>query len=158
IDIIAKLGHESEANGCRGANRFGEIRIATKAGRAIVDQLLSLEQSQIGAPQTIDLCEVMAEVAALLRDILPGTIALEVKCPRDLPAILIDRGHIEQVLLNLAFNARDAMEEGGALRIACEDSAAQNFVGICVTDTGCGIAASDLPRIFEPHFTTKRSG
>ena len=92
-------------------------------------------------------------------------------CAPDLPPLLTDRGMIEQVILNLAINARDAMPTGGRLMLSTslqeiDEAGAQRhaearpgrFLCLSVTDTGCGIAPEHLPHIFEPFFTTKEEG
>jgi len=159
IDVVAELGQRTARADLDAFNRFAEIRTTTEAGRAIVRKLLSLEQSKVSSPERVNLREVMGETVKLLRQVLPKEIKLECKCADKLSPVLMDRSHIEQALLNLAFNARDAMIGGGVLRVECEDCVEPgDFVRISVHDTGCGIANDDLPHIFELFFTTKGAG
>ncbi len=107
----------------------------------------------------------------LLQRLLGETVRLHFEAPTGLPLVEADAGMIEQVLMNLAVNARDAMDQGGELSIRItseevdETTAAANprgrpgrFVCLQVSDTGCGMNAATLARMFEPFFTTKREG
>jgi signal transduction histidine kinase len=138
------------------------IKAAVENGRAIVRQLLSLERGRSGVPERVDLGELLSALDAFLRRTLPPNIELGVECPAGLWPVMIDQGQIEQVILNLALNARDAMPAGGRLRIECANqpaaSSAADRVIMRVTDTGCGIAAEHLPQVFEFFFTTKAPG
>lgn len=156
IDVVAELGQRSSREDLDAFTRFSEIRTTTKAGRAIVRKLLSLEQSQVSSPQIVNLREVMDDTEKLLRQVLPEKIKLDFKCADKLSPVLMDRSHIEQALLNLALNARDAMVGGGVLGVECEDCPEpSDFVKVCVHDTGCGIAQEDIERVFDLFFTTK---
>jgi CheY-like chemotaxis protein len=112
--------------------------------------------------------EVVNHITKMLRRILGEDVALQTEFSPGLPSIKADLGMIEQILLNLAVNSRDAMPRGGQLRIATSDvaidpaAARQNpeaapgrFVCLTFSDSGCGIAPENLGRIFEPFFTTK---
>jgi hypothetical protein len=118
--------------------------------------------------QTLDLNGIVNNISKMLRRILGEDVALEADFAPGLPLIKADVGMVEQVLLNLAVNSRDAMPRGGQLRIATASvtidpaTARQNpesspgrFVRLTFSDTGCGIAPENLGRIFEPFFTTK---
>jgi len=134
-------------------------------------QLLTFSRKQPLRPQCLDLNEVVSGLTKMLRRIIGEDVNLECKYAADLASVWADVGMIEQVLLNLAVNARDAMVRGGRLVIQTEnctieaDRAARlsgaragAFVRLRVQDTGCGIAAGLLPHIFEPFFTTKEVG
>jgi len=122
-------------------------------------------------PVNLDLNEVVAQTTKMLQRILGEDISLGSKYAPDLPLIRADVGMIEQILLNLAVNSRDAMPNGGRLVIATAvevldekqvgrnpSAVAGQYVHLAVTDTGCGIPVEHLSRIFEPFFTTKEIG
>jgi CheY-like chemotaxis protein len=145
-----------------------EISEAAKRAADLTRQLLMFSRKQVIQLQVVDLNEVVNNVSKMLRRILGEDISLEVNFSPSLPCIKADLGMIEQVLLNLAVNSRDAMPRGGQLRINTtsvmvdETHAQQNpeavtgrFVRLTFVDSGCGIAPEHLPRIFEPFFTTK---
>jgi len=119
----------------------------------------------------LQLGDVLGELSNLLRRLLGETVELEMIHGRDLDSVKVDQGQIEQVIINLAVNARDAMPEGGRLVIETtneevkESREAQgevmspgHYVRLSVADTGIGIAAEHLERIFDPFFTTKELG
>ena len=152
----------------RGADSLKEIVEAGKRAGGLTRQLMTFSRKQEAHPQVVDLNEVVNHVTKMLRRILGEDVALHVEFYPGLPSIKADLGMIEQVLLNLAVNSRDAMPRGGQLHIATSfvaiDSATarQNpeavpgqFVCLTFSDTGCGIAPENLGRIFEPFFTTK---
>ena len=157
-----------------GDQSFADImQIKQNANRAanLVRQLLAFSRQQTLRPRVLDVSEVLSELSHLLRRLMGENIRLEMRHGRNLDLVKVDQGQIEQVILNLAVNARDAMPEGGALTIATEtidipraqqigteEILAGRYVKIEVTDTGTGIPAGVVPRIFEPFFTTKAVG
>jgi PAS domain S-box-containing protein len=152
-----------------GAESLKEIVEAGKRAGALTRQLLTFSRKQELHPQVVDLNEVVNNITKMLRRILGEDVALQVDFSPGLPSIKADLGMLEQVLLNLAVNSRDAMPRGGQLTIrtsavAIDPAAAQQnpeaapgrFVCLTFSDTGCGIAPGNLGRIFEPFFTTKQ--
>jgi len=148
-----------------------QIGAAAERAANLTRQLLTFSRKQVLNPEQLDLNEAITQVAKLLNRVLGEDVALQIEAGPGLPGICADRSMIEQVMLNLAVNARDAMPGGGklvirtsALEFTPEDAKddtkirAGRFVRVCVTDTGCGIAPEVLPRIFEPFFTTKSVG
>jgi signal transduction histidine kinase len=148
-------------------------RIALAADRAtnLVKQLLTLSRKQILQPQLLDLNDVINNVSKMLHRVLGEDIALVARNTPGLPAVHADGGMIEQILMNLAVNARDAMPRGGQLTIATEaitfkpadcrqrsQATPGLFVCLSVTDTGCGIDPAIVSRIFDPFFSTKEPG
>jgi two-component system, cell cycle sensor histidine kinase and response regulator CckA len=134
-------------------------------------QLLLFSRKQIMQPRTLDLNASISELTRMLGRILGEDISLTLQQASHLPKIEADSGMIEQVIVNLVVNARDAMPTGGKLTLATsevlvvQDRADRNpearpgeFVRLTITDTGCGIRPQDLPRIFEPFFSTKPVG
>lgn len=157
-----------------GDQSFADImQIKQNANRAanLVRQLLAFSRQQTLRPRVLDVSEVLSELSHLLRRLMGENIRLDMRHGRNLDLVKVDQGQIEQVLLNLAVNARDAMPEGGALTIATENTEIASmqqigteeilpgrYVKIEVSDTGTGIPPEVVPRIFEPFFTTKAVG
>ncbi|MEL6921606.1 MAG: ATP-binding protein, partial [Pseudomonadota bacterium] len=153
---------------------FGDImNIKQNANRAasLVRQLLAFSRRQTMRPEVLSLTDVLADLRMLLSRLIGNGIELTMEHDRDLWAVKADLGQFEQVVVNLAVNARDAMPEGGKLHIRTEnieaDAAAAlglpglpdcDFAVVHVTDTGTGIAPEVLEKIFEPFFTTKEVG
>ena len=132
-----------------------EIRRATKRATALTQQLLAFGRKQVMAPRTIDLNTSVLQMLQMLSRVLPDNISL-VPDPAPHPAwVRVDPSQIEQVLLNLVLNSRDALPNGGQIRIAVERQ--HHMVCLSVTDTGTGMSPEVLARAFEPFFTTKGS-
>jgi PAS domain S-box-containing protein len=152
--------------------RAGIRQIQEAANRAgtLTRQLLMFSRRQVKQARDVDLAEIIDPMVKLLRSTLGDDIALEPEFAAGLPLVNADPGMIEQALMNLAVNARDAMPDGGRLVIgldAVEVDAARaamhavapgRFVCLRVGDTGCGIPRENLSRLFEPFFTTKEIG
>jgi two-component system cell cycle sensor histidine kinase/response regulator CckA len=157
-----------------GDPSFADImQIKQNANRAanLVRQLLAFSRQQTLQPRIIDITDVLVELSHLLRRLIGENIELKVVHGRDLGLAKVDQGQLEQVIINLAVNARDAMQGGGTLTIRTanvnqasavrrghEVMPAGNYVLIEVADTGIGIAKEHLARIFEPFFSTKEVG
>jgi signal transduction histidine kinase/ActR/RegA family two-component response regulator len=148
-----------------------QITAASERAANLTRQMLAFSRKQAMQPQPLVLNKVIAELTKMLKRIIGEHIDLECRYADPLPFVRADAGMIEQVLLNLAINARDAMPRGGHLLIATDTASfdaayarnhpgagAGEFVRLTVTDTGTGIAPEHLPRIFEPFFTTKELG
>jgi signal transduction histidine kinase/ActR/RegA family two-component response regulator len=136
------------------------IEAADRAGM-LTKQLLAFSRKQVLQPTVLDVGAVIRGVAPLFDRLLGEHIDVRVDAPDDLPRILADRGQLEQVIINLSINARDAMPKGGVLTIAAHADApadADACIVIRVSDTGTGIPATVRDRIFEPFFTTKEPG
>ncbi len=146
------------------------IRAAERAA-GLIRQLLLFGRKQVMQPVNLDLNEVVGGMTRMLKRILGEDIALRSDFASSLPPVFGDAGMIEQVVLNLAINSRDAMPGGGRLAIATgaetlderqaqlnPDASPGPHVWLAVSDTGCGIPPENLPRIFEPFFTTKDVG
>ncbi len=149
------------------------VQILQNANRAagLVGQLLAFSRKQTLNPERVEVQEVLSELGHLLNRLVGERVRIRVSHAPDLPAIRADKRQLEQVLMNLVVNARDAMPEGGTIRIETEarhlaedrqrDRApvpAGDYSVISVTDTGVGIPPEWLDKIFEPFFTTKRVG
>ena len=125
-------------------------------GGALTRQLLVFSRRETTRPGLLDLNEVVRASTSLLGRLLRENIQLTVELPRDPLHVVADRGQLDQVLMNLAVNAADAMPGGG--RLAVRTGAGQDHVWLQLSDTGCGIADEIRGRIFEPFFTTKSTG
>ena len=148
-----------------------QIVQAAERAANLTRQLLLFSRKQVMQPVNLDLNEVVGGMIKMLKRILGEDITLCSELAPALPLLYADAGMIEQVLLNLAVNSRDAMPAGGRLTITTgtqtldEEQARQNpeaaagrYVFLDVTDIGCGILPEVLPHIFEPFFTTKEAG
>jgi two-component system, cell cycle sensor histidine kinase and response regulator CckA len=148
-----------------------QISLSSEKAGNLIRQLLMFSRKQVMQSRHIDLNEVIHNMTRMLQRMMGEDIALEVIEHVGLPSVYGDTGMVEQVLMNLAVNARDAMPRGGKLIVATSmrsfaDSAvvlnpearAGDFVCLTVCDTGCGMDPVTLNRIFEPFFTTKEVG
>ncbi len=134
-----------------------QIGLAARKGAALVRHLLGFSRDCPATPQRLDLGEALSDLEPLLRHLLGSAIRLEMELEPVPLVVRMDPTALDQVVLNLAANARDAMPEGGVLTVRCHalrrDGA--GFARLEVVDTGSGIAPALLPRIFEPFFTTR---
>ena len=150
---------------------LNQISAASERAAGLLRQLLIFSRQQPMHPQNLDLNGLIEGTVLGLRRLLGEQITIETSLAASLPLIRADAGMLEQILINLALNAREAMPEGGQLILATEalaiteagaklepPSRPGNFVCLKITDTGCGIDPEVLPRIFEPFFTTKDAG
>ena len=150
-----------------------QIKSNSNRAAGLTRQLLAFSRQQTLRPQVLQLTDVVAEVSYLLKRLLGETVKLVVKHGRSLGPVRADPGQLEQVIVNLAVNARDAMASsgGGTLTIQTYPVQAQqvaelgsdilpiaDYSALSVTDTGCGIAPNVLGKIIEPFFTTKEVG
>jgi CheY-like chemotaxis protein len=150
---------------------FLEIKRTAERAASLTRQLLLFSRRQVMQPRTLDLNEMVTDLTKMLRRILGEDIQLQLNLSTKPLWTCADAGMLDQVLLNLSVNARDAMPTGGRLtietgeRVLSPDDAPRDpdvapgpYVRLSVADTGCGISAEVLPRIFEPFFTTKEAG
>lgn len=144
---------------------------AAERAAGLTRQLLMFSRKNIMQPRPLNLHELVANLNRMLGRLLGETIALKFECPQEPPPVYGDAGMIDQILMNLAVNAHDAMPNGGTLTIRVEEcwvgpdylqhhpeARIGHFVRLQVTDTGCGMSAKVRARIFEPFFTTKEPG
>jgi PAS domain S-box-containing protein len=148
-----------------------QICDASKRAASLTRQLLVFSRKQVIQPKVLDLNGVLQNLSNMLPRLLGEDVVLETNYGSNLPRIEADTGMLEQVVMNLAVNARDAMPKGGRLSLSTgsvevgKDYASRHpesrpgtFACLTVTDTGCGMDAKTLERIFEPFFTTKEVG
>ncbi|MFD2207898.1 PAS domain S-box protein [Kiloniella antarctica] len=157
-----------------GDQSFADImQIKQNANRAanLVRQLLAFSRQQTLQPRRLNVTDIIAELAHLLRRLIGETIELRITHGRDLGDVKADQGQLEQVIINLAVNARDAMDQGGMLEIITsnvmvdelykvkgEEIPPGDYVLVKVQDSGHGIPAEIMDRIFDPFFSTKEIG
>ena len=148
-----------------------QIKQNANRAAALVRHLLAFSRKQTLRPQVLDLGESLSDIENLLKRLIGEKVKLEVVHGRDLWPIKVDLSQFEQVIVNLAVNARDAMPEGGKLtvrtaNVTAEESGqlaykgmpAADYVRIDISDTGTGIPADIVDKIFEPFFSTKEVG
>jgi PAS domain S-box-containing protein len=155
----------------KAAVRLEQIRSAALRASSLTRQLLAFSRQQVLQPRVLDLNHVVTDMAKLLHRLIGEHIALITRLDPHIGRIQADPGQIEQVILNLAVNARDAMAAGGTMTIATSNMELDNafcalhsnltpgpFVQLVVSDTGVGMSKEVQARIFEPFFTTKEKG
>jgi PAS domain S-box-containing protein len=160
-----------ESTPAEQANSLSEIAKASERAANLTRQLLTFSRRQLFQPKPVDLNEIVANTTKMLQRLIGEHIGLETHFAPGGAPVKADRNMMEQILINLAVNSRDAMPKGGRLIIqtvtetldktavaANPKARAGDFIRLSVTDTGCGIAPEQMEHIFEPFFTTKEVG
>lgn len=158
----------------QGDPDYGDlVQISQNANRAaaLVGQLLAFSRKQTLQPQVINLNDILSNLSYLLNRLVGEKVRLNTVYGKDLPDIFVDGHQLEQVIMNLVVNARDAMQPGGEVEIVSGlenyetnilfqkvTVPAGRYVSIQVRDTGCGIRSDQINKIFEPFFSTKKAG
>jgi PAS domain S-box-containing protein len=149
---------------------LGDILDAAQRAALLTGQLLTFSRKQVTQPEPLRLGVVLDEMSAMLDRLLGARVRLTIDVDASLPWVVMDRSQLEQVLLNLVVNAKDAMADGGELELRCRrlalESARARRLGLApgshaeieVRDTGVGMDQHTLAKIFEPFFTTKGVG
>jgi PAS domain S-box-containing protein len=153
------------------ASHLERALASCERARDLIQQMLTFSRGRRGDPRPVALAPLVREAVKLLRSTLPSSVELATDVPREVPQVMLDPVHADQILLNLCINARDAMDGRGAIRVrlaaadgggavcaSCRRRVAGAFVELAVSDTGPGIAPEVAERIFEPFFTTKEVG
>jgi len=148
-----------------------QIKHNSNRAAALTRQLLAFSRQQTLRPQILQIPDIISEISNLLKRLLGETVRLEVSHGRDLGTVRADPGQLEQVIVNLAVNARDAMPDGGTLtiqtyavsqddvrKLGIEIMPVTEYTALKVTDSGFGIPQDIITKIFEPFFTTKEVG
>jgi signal transduction histidine kinase/ActR/RegA family two-component response regulator len=170
IQGFAQLLADTLPVGHKAHDDLAEIKKAGLRAAALTRQLLAFARRQVIEPRQVAVAELLTGLSSLLKRLIGEDVTLEFKDPGTLWPVLADPGQLEQVIMNLAVNARDAMPNGGRLVIESVNAAAGgaeaqamdlatgDYVVISVRDTGSGMPPDVLERIFEPFYTTKQSG
>jgi PAS domain S-box-containing protein len=179
LNYAAFVGEEIDTAAVGGAGTqwkavsddVGQIRRAAERAAGLTRQLLSFARREVIQPQVVDLNELLNNMASILRRTLGADLELITHLAEDLPPILVDPGQIDQMILNLAVNARDAMPSGGSLTITTDSLTVDrayaaewssvlpgDYVRVTIADTGSGMPAEVIKHAFEPFFTTKNKG
>nr|WP_282569160.1 ATP-binding protein [Aliiroseovarius sp. S1339] len=150
---------------------LSQIHQNSNRAAALVRQLLAFSRKQTLCPEKLVLTESLSDLTHLLNRLVGETVSLDLDHDRDLKPIRADRRQLDQVIMNLVVNARDAMEQGGQIRVETRNVSieqalhrdratvpAGDYVTIRVIDQGTGIASEKITKIFEPFFTTKGAG
>jgi PAS domain S-box-containing protein len=145
-----------QRTGTSHVEHLSQLEKAIRRGASLTRQLLLFARRETARQETVDLNQILRDLVAFLSRVVRENVHLNIR-PPDVPCwIAADRGQIEQVIMNLAVNAVDAMPEGGLLSISATSNTL--MASLEVTDTGVGIPEAIRERIFEPFFTTKESG
>ena len=171
ITSYSDLLLEDLAPGDAKRDDLEQVRKAADGAAALTRQLLAFSRQQVVEPRVVSLNTVVEGLQKILRRVIGEDIELTTTLAPDLGAVRADVGQLEQVLMNLAVNARDAMPTGGRLTVETanvehdpdyardrEAAAVRQFAMLAVSDTGCGMDEATKARIFEPFFTTKEPG
>jgi PAS domain S-box-containing protein len=179
LNYAAFVGEEIDTAAVKGAGTqwkavsedVGQIRRAAERAAGLTRQLLSFARREVIQPQVVDLNDLLNNMASILRRTLGADLELVTHLAEDLPPILVDPGQIDQMILNLAVNARDAMPSGGSLTISTDSLSVDrayaaewssvlpgHYVRVTIADTGTGMPDEVIKHAFEPFFTTKNKG
>ena len=169
--VVLAEERATDAGDNKSANYLNQALDSCRRARDLIQQMLTFSRGGRGEPRALSLAELVQEALPMLRSVLPSSLAIDVVADAEAPAVRVDEVQANQVLLNLAINARDAMANGGRLTIgvrrvvvhaatcaSCRLTVDGSFVELNVSDSGGGIDDQLLERIFDPFFTTKPSG
>jgi YVTN family beta-propeller protein len=162
LDLASRQGSNIE----RLPLYLAAATMAAERGANLTWQLLAFARLQPLRPEPIEPSRQLRDLSTLIGQAFPPKIAIEIDIPPDLWVVQVDPSELQFTLLNLTFNARDAMPNGGMLRVSATNQAVQDdrlglagrYVAIEIADNGCGIPSEILPRVFEPFVTTKEVG
>lgn len=169
--VVLATERQAGLSDARLAKYLELAHLSCQRARDLIRQMLTFSRGQRGEPRPLSLPPLVKEAVRLLRSSLPSTVEIDADLGREVPAVLLDPVHVDQVLLNLGINARDAMDGVGSIHVAVDQSSVKNmtcascrqsfdgdFVELRVEDNGPGIMPEVLDRMFEPFYTTKEVG
>jgi PAS domain S-box-containing protein len=160
ISNYAQLAESDVETGSHPGESLAEIQAAVGRAKDVIGQLLTFGGKQVTHPRVVDLDEIVASLGSMLRSAVGERVDLDVRLAPSPVCVRVDPWQIEQVIVNLVLNARDAMPGGGVLTVAVEGShrGGRDEAVLRVVDTGVGMDEATQKRIFEPFFTTKPPG
>ena len=172
MGYVALATERSAGADARLATYLGQANLSCERARDLIQQMLTFSRGRRGEPRPLALAALVRDSVRLLRSSFPTTVSMQTALADDTPPVLLDPVQLEQVLMNLAINARDAMRSNGVIRVSvqraaaasdwvctsCRKAVAGELVELAVADTGPGIAPQVMERMFEPFFTTKGVG
>lgn len=159
VDLDEEVGHS-----------LNQVKMAADRAAALTKQLLAFSRKQMVKRRPLGLSEIVSRILPMLSRMVGEAVMLSHECPVGLPSVFADEHCVEQIIMNLVVNARDASPRGGKVHISIEpveiteaartnpDSRAGHFLKLSVADNGCGIETVHLAHLFEPFFTTKAKG
>ena len=159
LTIISSYGEllaNDAAAGSKHADDIAEIRRAAQRGAQLTQRLLAFSRKDMVQPERVQLDREVADVTAMLERVIGPDVHLQVTLGCGTAAVMIGPGQLQQIVTNLALNARDAMPSGGTLTVTTQSDNAH--LTLRVADTGAGMSASVKAHLFEPFFTTKGPG
>jgi PAS domain S-box-containing protein len=169
--IVLAADHPAAGRDAKLEKYLEHARSSCVRARDLIQQMLTFSRGKRGQPRPVALPPLVSQSVKLFGSSLPSTLEVETHIEEDIPPVMLDPVHLDQILLNLCLNARDAMSGIGTIRVsvsrsqaaehvctACRQTAGGEFVQLCVEDDGPGIPVEIVDRIFEPFFTTKDVG
>ncbi len=169
--IVLAQQREAELRDPKLAKYLSHATHSAERARDLIQQMLTFSRGQRGQPRALALTPLVKESVKLLGSVLPSSVEINANLSGDIPAVLLDPVHVEQVLMNLCINARDAMCGVGTIHIelrhavdadavcaSCHQPIMGAHVELAVRDSGPGVSPDIVDRIFEPFFTTKEIG
>jgi PAS domain S-box-containing protein len=171
VQVSAELiGHRLDGRHEEIAPNLNELQAAVNRGKQLIEKLLAFSRREELRIEPLDLRALIANFEPTLRRLLPENIEIRIDVPGGIPNVLANAGSVEQIIMNLATNARNAMSKGGELRIALAPARMETsdpfvaagavparFVCLTVSDTGLGMDEAIRARVFEPFFTTRHT-
>ena len=155
----------------RSENSARQVAVAAERASQLINQLLMFSRKQVMQQRHVNLNDVIQNISPMLHGLVGEHVVFEFQAAPDLPMLSVDIGMMEQILVNLVINARDAMRDGGRLTLTTSQQLLEpvssvlnpearpgHFVCLTVADNGCGMDANTLNHMFEPFFTTKAPG
>ncbi len=168
--IVLAVEREDEIGDARLGKYLEQARLASTRARDLIQKMLTFSRGQRGEREMLSLSPLIKESVKLLRSTLPATVELRTDLAAEVPPVQVDPIQLQQVLLNLCINARDALSGAGTIRISlriaetdtnctsCRGPVHGRMVALVVRDTGSGITPEVMERMFEPFFSTKEVG
>jgi PAS domain S-box-containing protein len=170
-NLVLSAERQAELGDARLGKYLERAQHSARRARELIAQMLTFSRGQRGERRAASLAQLVRDACKLLRPTLPATIDLRTSLEEGLPPVMVDPVQIEQVLVNLCINARDAMAGSGAIRIglkpaarvqaicaSCRQKVDGRYLELSVRDTGPGISPQVMDRMFEPFFSTKEIG